>query len=794
MIFKRLRYIILFCLTLYGVLEQDILYAQTSYSLSGYVSDAVNGEMLDGATVRVRGKQYTGTVTNKFGYYTLKLPAGEYILSITYLGYDQKTDTLVLSHSVHINYQLKESAFEKKEVIVTDARKDENVSGTAMGEVKLSMKEVKELPAMFGETDILKTLQMLPGVKSGGEGTSDLFIRGGGPGQNLVLLDDAPVYNTGHLFGFFSVFNGDAVKDVNLIKGGMPANYGGRLSSVVDVKMKEGNNKELHGAGGVGLVSSRFSLEGPIVKNKASFFVSARRTYIDALMQPFVSKSSSFYGSGYYFYDINLKANYSLSDKDRLFLSGYLGKDHFKFQSGDQDFKMNMPWGNKTATLRWNHLFSDRLFLNTELIYNDYNFKLDGEQKSLLMRMHSGIRDLTFKTHLSYYINNRHHLKLGGIYTYHTFIPSTVSGSSNKIDFDAENPFTKYGRELALYVMDKWQLTSRFKVNAGVRWGLFQQVGPYTQYQRDHQGEKIDSTSYAGGKPVATYSSWEPRLILQYGLEHHNSLKASVTRNSQYIHLVTSNSTTLPTDLWVPSTKMVKPERSWQYSLGYYQNFKENTFETSLAVYYKKMDHQIEFSASYVPSSLDEPQNHFVFGEAEAYGAELFIRKQKGRLKGWLGYTLSWVFRDFPKLNEGIRYPARQDRRHDLKVVASYRLNKKWTLAANFILQSGHPITLPEQFYVMEGTLSQEYVHLNTYRLPTYHRLDLSATYTPPPKPDRSFSHYWTFSLYNAYSRLNPFFIYFDTEGDYLEGKMKIQPKKVALFPIIPSISWNFKF
>lgn len=771
---------------------QDVLYAQVKYTLSGYVSDSVGGERLNGATIKMKGTQI-GTVTNDFGYFIFQLPAGNYTVRLSFLGYRDKVKHIELSGDVQLTIQLTKKTLQQKEIVVTDHREAERVNRAIMGKVYLPIKQIKKLPAIFGEVDILKTLQLLPGVKSGSEGASGLYIRGGGPGQNLVLLDGAPIYNTGHLFGFFSIFNGDAVKDVTLLKGGMPANYGGRLSSVVDISLKNGNKNELHGKGGVGLIASRFSLGGPIVKKKVSFFVAARRTYIDALVKPFVPKSSSFHGSGYYFYDLNAKVEYLLSDKDRLSLSGYFGRDHFKFVSSNHSFKTEIPWGNETVSFRWNHLFSNRLSVNTELIYNAYNFSFNGEQEGMLIGMHSGIKDQTVKTEFLYYPNNEHHLKWGANFIFHRFIPSTVSGKSNEVTFDAANPFKKQARELALYLLDNWQITQRLKMNGGIRWSFFQQVGPYTTYKRNNEGKIMDSIVYNHSEAVKTYSGWEPRLIIQYALSNNNSIKGSVTHNYQYIHLVSSNTTTLPTDLWIPSTAVVKPEKAWQYSLGYYQNFKDNTYETSLAVYYKHMGNQIEFGSGYVPS-LEEPQTSLVFGKAQAYGAELFVHKQKGRLKGWVGYTLSWVWRRFPDLNGGKRYPARQDRRHNLKIVASYRLNDQWTFAGDFIFQTGRPTTLPEKFYFMEGVLSQAYAQLNTYRLQPYNRLDLSATYTPVPKPGRKFSHSWTFSIYNAYSRLNPYFIYFDTKGSYLKQDLTVQPKKVALFPIIPSVTWNFEF
>jgi len=779
--------------TLYGVLEQDSLYAQTTIRLSGQITHAVDNTPLSGATVRVTGPESRGEITNKNGFYSFDLPEGKYRVEVSYIGFKKRKDTFELKHSLVLNIQLTSRRVLQQELVVTDHSKDENLKNTEMGTVQLSLKEIEKLPSIFGETDILKTLQMLPGVNSGGEGTTDLLVRGGGPGQNLVLLDGAPIYNTGHLFGFFSVFNGDAIKDLTLIKDGMPANYGGRLSSVLDIRTKNGNRESLHGSGGVGLVASHFSLEGPVVKDKSSFFIAGRRTYIDALVRPFVSKSSSFSGSGYYFYDLNFKWDYRISDKDYLFFSGYLGQDHFKYVSDNRDFNMEMPWGNKAFTLGWKHTWSDKLFMNTTLIYNDYSFKMKGRQRNLFMGMNSGIDGKTAKIDFSYYLNDKHHLKFGSIYTTHQFIPSLVSGSSDKVVFDADNPLKKYGREGALYVLDQWEVSPRIKVNAGVRYSFFQQQGPFKAYKKNNKGEIIDSTFYSDGETVVTYSGWEPRFILRYLVNEHSAIKASITKNYQYIHLVNSNSTTLPTDLWVPSTAMVKPGIAWQYALGYYRDFKEHVYEGSFSVYYKALKNQIEFSDGYVPQ-LGEPQNSFVFGSGQAYGTEFFLRKNTGRLKGWIGYSLSWVNRKFSDLNDGKQFPARQDRRHNLKVVASYKLNNSWTLAANFVLQSGHPITLPEQFYLMEGTLSQQYVHLNSYRLPTYHRLDLSATYRPEPKPNRKFSHTWTFSVYNVYSRLNPFFIYIDIKGNYQSSALDVQPRKVALFPIIPSVSWNFEF
>ena len=769
----------------------NLLFAQTRFTINGYVRDSANGESLIGASVVVNGMN-EGVTTNTFGFYSISLPAGNYTMTFSYLGYESWEQTIPLSHNLSLNIQLHTRPLAGKEVVISSQRKDENVTATEMGKIDLSVKKIKELPALFGEVDILKALQLLPGVLSN-EGTAGLYIRGGSPDQNLILLDDAPVYNPGHLFGFFSVFNSDAINDVTLIKGGMPANYGGRLSSVVDVNMKEGNNKSFHGEGGIGLIASRLSIEGPIKKNKSSYIISARRTYVDLLTKPFVPKSSSFHGSGYYFYDLNAKANYIFSDKNRLYLSGYFGRDVFNFTSSERSFSTNIPWGNATATLRWNHLFGPKLFSNTMLLYNDYNFDFNATQNNLTIGLHSGIRDESFRSDFDYFASPKHQIKFGGQYTYHTFTPSTLSGNSGNNSFNPENSFVKRANEVALYFLDNWTMSERIKINAGVRYSIFEQTGPYKIYQEDNEGNKTDSTVYKPFQPVKIYSGLAPRLIARYELNTNSSLKASVTRNYQYVHLVSSNTTTLPTDLWVPSTYKVKPEMVWQYSLGYFKNFRENEFETSLEVYYKSLQNQIEFAEGYIPS-LSDPENSFVFGKGWAYGAELFVHKQRGRLTGWVGYTLSWVWRQFPALNNGLKYPSRFDRRNDIDVVAAYQLSDKWTLAGDFVFSTGNPVTLPERFYFIEGVLSEQYSRLNAYRMKPYNRLDLSATYQPTPKPNRKFSHSWSFSVYNAYSRLNPYFIYFNQEGDYLNGTLKIQAKKVALFPVIPSVTWNFKF
>ncbi len=759
-------------------------------TLSGYLRDAESGESLPVATVYVK-EAATGAQTNNYGFYSVSVPPGTYTVIYSYVGYQTQVVSLTLTESQTRDAELP-GATALNEVVVTDARKDEAVRGTEMGTVTLDPGKMKTLPILMGEADILKTLQLLPGVQSAGEGNAGFYVRGGGPDQNLILLDDAVVYNTGHLFGFFSVFNSDALKSTTLIKGGMPAQYGGRLSSVVDVQMKEGNLKKFAGEGGIGLIASRLLLEGPLKKDKGSFMVSGRRTYIDALIRPF-AKNTAFNGSGYYFYDVNLKGNWRFSKHDRVYLSGYFGRDNFTFNNGNQSFKAKIPWGNSTATLRWNHLFSDRLFLNTTAVYNDYKFSFSGTQNNFDIKLASGIRDLNLKTDADYYAPFNHHFKAGLAYTYHTFIPNQVSGRSDSISFDPSNAFTKYAHEAAAYVQDDWEPTPWLRVAAGLRYSLFSQIGPYTQYQYGFNRRITDSVQYGSGEPVQTYGGFEPRLNLRFQLSKTASIKTSVSRTFQYIHLVANNGSTLPTDIWVPSTAVVKPQESWQYSAGFFKNFLSNALETSVEVYYKPMRNQIEYRQGYIPTTIEDVERSFVFGSGEAYGAEFFVNKTRGAFTGWIGYTLAWTWRDFPALNNGMRYPAKYDRRHDLSLVLSYERNKRWTFGAVFVYGSGNAITLPTNFYFISGQLVQEYSAINAYRIFPYHRLDLSATYKPQPKRQRRVQSSWTFSVYNAYNRMNPYFLYIDTRGNTSQG-IEATVKQVSIFPVLPSVTYNFKF
>ncbi|MFN4978152.1 MAG: TonB-dependent receptor [Bacteroidota bacterium] len=770
----------------------NLLFAQEKFTISGYVRDSLSRETLIGATIQAK-EQSKGVSSNQYGYYALTLPKGEYAIVASFVGYFPMEKKINLQADLVIDFPLLSKSSLSQEIVISSKKRDANIKNAQMGQIDLSMSRAKSVPVIFGEVDPLKILQLYPGVSNAGEGNSGLYVRGGGPDQNLILLDDAVVYNSGHLFGFFSIFNGDAIKNTTLIKGSMPAQYGGRISSVLDISMKEGNLDKYQVEGGIGSIASRFSVQGPIKKEKASFMLSGRRTYIDALVKPLIKKGSQFYGSGYYFYDFNAKFNYRFSSKDRLYLSGYFGRDRFDFVNNKRQFDVEVPWGNSTLSARWNHVFHKKLFMNTTAVYNDYQFSLGALQNSFNFVLSSGIRDLNLKTDLDHYLTPEHKLKYGALFTYHRLSPSVATGRQDSVLFQPNNAQTKFANEFGLYAQDDWEAGRNLKINYGIRWSAFQQLGPYTNYTTDIDGNRLDSVKYSSNDQVITYGGLEPRLTMRYSLDEETSLKGSVSRNRQYLHLVSNAGTTLPTDVWVPSTLRVKPQLSWQYSAGIFKNFNDNAFETSIEVYYKSMQNQIEYRQGFTPS-IKDPEEEFVFGKGWSYGTELFINKTKGKFTGWIGYTLAWTWRKFPDLNNGNKYPAKYDRRHDLSVVGIYEVNQQWKLSSVFVYATGNATSLPEKFYLIEGVLTQQFSRINQYRLAPYHRLDLSATYIPTPKKERKWKHSWVFSIYNVYSRQNPYFLYYNQTGSAFAGTLQVQAKQVSLFPVIPSVTYNFKF
>lgn len=766
-----------------------------NHTVSGFVKEEETGESLLGTNVYIK-ETLKGTSTNQYGFYSITVPAGKYTLVFSYLGFVTQEMPLDLTADRRINVSLKSTAIQAKEVNISAEREDRNVQSIDMGKEKIEVEKIKQLPAFMGEVDILKTIQLLPGVQSAGEGNSGFYVRGGGPDQNLILLDEANVYNASHLFGFFSVFNADAVQNITLTKGGMPANYGGRLASVLDIQMKEGNNRKYSAEGGIGFVSSRLTIQGPIKQDTGSFIVSGRRTFIDLFFgPPFVKKTSNIYGNKYYFYDLNAKLNYRLSDRDRLFISGYFGRDVFRYKSPDSDFSINVPWGNTTGTLRWNHLFNNKLFMNTALIYTDYQFEFEGGQDAFTFKLFSGITDYNLKSDFTWLPNVKHNVKFGGQYIYHVFVPSNASAKSGDVVFDLGKVLKNYAHDGCLYVNDEFDLSNTIKLNGGLRYTVFQQVGPFDRFNRSPtNGNVIDTVHYEAGKNVKTYSNLEPRFSTRFSLSPRSSIKASYTQNYQYIHLASLSGVSLPTDTWIPSTDQVKPQFGTQYALGYFRNFKNNTYETSLEVYYKEMKNQVEFKEGYLPENTvnDNIDNNFVYGKGWSYGAELFLKKAKGNFSGWIGYTIAWTKRKFPDLNLGNTFFAKYDRRHDVSVVLTYEMGTRWVFGATWVYATGNLNTFPQRLYVLSnGDVVQDYGgQRNNYRLPAYHRLDLSATIKS--KPGKKYESSWNFSIFNAYNRYNPYIIYFDSKTE--ENSIQIQAKQISLFPIIPSVTYNFKF
>lgn len=781
------------------------------HTLSGYVKDALTGEALIGVSIYVE-KESKGATTNVYGFYSISLKSGEYEVKYSYVGYADILKTIQFKDHVRLNIDLNKSQDLLDEVVIDAKQSDENTTGTQMGQIELSIDKIKTIPAFMGEVDILKTIQFLPGVSSGGEGNTGFYVRGGGPDQNLILLDEATVYNASHLFGFFSVFNADAIKNVKLIKGGMPSNYGGRLSSVLDITMKDGNYKSFQADGGIGLIASRLTLQGPIKEDTASFILSGRRTYIDVLSKPLISDTSAFKGSGYYFYDLTAKLNWRLSDKDRLYLSGYFGRDVFTFNNKDLDFNFNIPWGNATASLRWNHLFSDKLFVNTTAVFTDYNFAFEGGSSDFNFKLTSGVRDGNLKQDYTYYHSSLHNIKFGWNYTLHRFIPTSTEASSNDVEFDTGEKVKIWGNEAAIYLLDDWSVNERLKVNFGMRLSMYQHIGPFTRYFNNENTGTTDSTiNYSSGKPIKTYFGPEPRLSARYLFPDNSSFKLGIAHNYQYIHLASISSVSLPTDLWFPSTELVKPQIGTQYSMGYFKNFFNNKYEASVELYYKDLNNLIEYKENSFPEDnlKNNVDNQLTFGRGYSYGVEFFLKKRLGDFNGWIGYTWSKTMRQFDEIDNGVEFPAKYDRRNDLSVVLQYQINERVNIGGVFVYATGNSLSLPERRWVSaeENRIITVWSKRNAFRLDAYHRADISITIDAKPykevknietnnlvRKKKKVISSWNISVYNVYNRANPYFIFFDATGDPSQGSVDFNANQVSLFPILPSVTWNFKF
>ena len=774
-------------------------FSQTKHTLSGYVKEQGSKELLIGVTIYLSDKS-AGTVSNYFGYYAMELTEGKHTIIYNFIGYKAIEKEVTISKDLVLTVELPSMESALSEVVVNASKIQKKVSEEVrMSSIEVPIKTIKDIPALFGEKDVLKVLQLMPGVQSGSEGQSGLYVRGGGPDQNLIILDGATVYNVQHLFGFFSLFNGDALRSVELVKGGFPARYGGRLSSVIDMNMKDGTKEKITGELGVGLISSKGLIEGPFAKGKGSFIVSGRRTYIDILAQPIILAANSGNPAGYFFYDLNAKANYEIDDKNRVYLSGYFGRDKFYFNYSEPfdsyKAKFRFGWGNATGTARWNHIFNPKLFSNTALIYSFYELAISEKDEQLnqpLFELNygSGINDYSIKQDFDWYANNNHKVKFGFVATNHRFTPDALVIRDN-FDGSLIDRKTEYkSLETGLYIEDEWKISKRLKSLHGLRLSTFSSEG-------------------------TTYVKPEPRIGLAYALKKDLSLKASYASMNQYIHLLSNSGVGLPTDLWVPVTQSVKPQNSKQVAAGIAKDFEKQKFSVTLEGYYKEMDNIIAYKegASFlaIEDNVDDGsiqsiswEENITSGKGTSYGGELLIQKKQGRLNGWVGYTLSWTKQQFPELNGGKEFFARYDRRHDISMVLVYKIKENVTLSGTWVYGTGNAITLPVSSYRLGDinayssinrwfdytNLGTEYTERNGFRMEAYHRADIGLQIS---KPRKYGIRTWEFSAYNMYNRRNPFFYYIGNERLFDDTSRQVL-KKISIFPILPSVSWNYKF
>ncbi len=755
-------------------------FAQERYTLSGYVHDGNNGEVLIGATV-VTSDLHTGTATNRYGFYSLTLPAGRYVILWQYVGYQPLRDTLLLNHNLRRDVELFPAEKELDEVVVKSEATADLIRSSQMGMERLTTRDVQALPVLLGEQDILKSMQLLPGISPVNEGSSGFYVRGGDASQNLILLDEAPVYNASHLMGFFSVFNSDAINDARIMKGFIPPAYGGRLSSVLDIRMKEGNTKKFSGSGGLGLISSHLQLEGPFARQRGSFMVTGRRTYADLFVR--MLPDTNINQNTLYFYDFNAKANYRLGKRDRVYLSGYLGRDVFKFRK-----RFGIDWGNQTLTLRWNHLFSQKLFLNSSLIYSNYNYNFNVTDNDREFELRSFIRDLNWKEDLQFYVSSRSTVRLGLKSNFHVFLPGQTT-SSGDFPINDTTMERRHAWENALYLSHEWKATPMLTFRYGVRFAHFTLLGPLHVYTFDSLGHTLDTTWYGAGKPIRGYPVVDPRLLVNIRISPVSSLKFSYCGMHQFLHLLSNTTAGTPLDLWIPSSANIAPQLAWQVSAGYFLVLEHPGLEASLEVYYKKMRHQIDYRNGADILLNEEVESQLVFGQGRAYGTELLIRRNKGPLHGWLSYTLSRSLRQFPAINQGKVYPAKQDRIHDLSLVLIYDLSSRWKLSATWVYHTGSAVTFPSGKYLIENAYINYYTERNGYRMPPYHRLDIGAVLGP--KKERKWNSSWSFSIYNLYARKNAYSITFRTKEN---DPRRMEAVKLYLFSIVPTVTFNFRF
>jgi hypothetical protein len=783
-----IRFLFLFCL-ICGFQFSD---AQTKATLNGYIKDKANGEELIGVSVYLPDLK-AGTITNAYGFYSITVPPGQYRVQVSYLGFHTHELNVDLSKDVTLNIELEEEATQMQEIVVTDKPIDVNVAGIQMSRNSLNLDQVKKLPALFGEVDIVKNIQMLPGVVTAGEGTSSFFVRGGGADQNLILIDEAPIYDASHLGGMVSVFNADVIKESELYKGGIPARFGGRLSSILEVRTRDGNNKNFSAAGGIGTLASRLMVEGPIKKDKSSFILSGRTSNLGLYLK------AADTDNGVNFYDLNAKVNWRASNKNRFFVAGYSGRDKISFDGGDAGF----GWGNSTVTVRWNHLFNERLFSNTTLIGSIFDYSLEIKDPIQGFRWTSNLQEVSLKNDLSWFLNTSNEVTFGYHLTGRRFSPARIEPNASSSIFQ-ETVFPKmYALDHAIYVSNQQRLSSKLMLDYGVRLSIFQNVGEgevflYEDPRDNADINRIDTLRYKQWETIRAYVNAEPRFGMRYSLSDEQSIKLSYNRMVQNTHLVSAGTVPLPFNTWNPSGYYLKPQLADQVALGYFHNLKQNSIEVSVETYYKKMSNVTDFADNAEIMLNRDLSTEFRQGDSWSYGAEFMVNKTQGRLTGMVTYTWSKAFREIDGVNNSIRFPASYDRRNVANVTAAYDLNGRWSFGGTFTYSTGRPITIPSGKYEFGSYQPDIVSERNGYRLPAFHHLDLSATLNPRRNENRRFKGQWVFSLYNVYNRQNAFTVYTrtrqDDEGNIIGDGTEKEARLIYLFPIMPFVTYNFKF
>jgi len=777
------------------LLASSQFFAQEKFTISGNITDAKTGEDLMGVNIYLKAQPQKGTTSNYYGFYSLTLPKGNYEIVFDFLGYQSQTQNIKLNKNIALNIKLEPENESLEAVVITGKNQKRNVRSTEIGTHRIHVKAIENLPVLFGEKDILKTIQLLPGVKPAGEGQAGFYVRGGNIDENLILLDEAPVYNASHVLGFFSVFNSDVLRDVKLYKGHIPARFGSRLSSVLEIKMKEGNNRELHGQGGIGLISSRLTLEAPIVKDKSSFILSGRRTYVDVLIKS-ISQDNDVDNTQFYFYDLNVKANWKFDDKNRLFLSGYFGRDVFGYKDNyeEEATQSSFTWGNKTTSLRFNHVFNNRLFSNSTFIFSDYNYHIKLEDKgysAYFFDLGAGIQDFSLKNDFNYYLNDKNKMNFGWEITHHKLIPSTFESSQTDEELDELKLDSRYTFENSIYVSNEQEFNRKIKIYYGLRFTDFAHLGgsKFTKY--DEEGNTEFTKEYGRWEIVKNFFKISPRISMSYVLNKDSSIKLSFSKTHQFLHLMSNSSASNPTDVWMPSGLNIPPQTSYQSSAGYFNNLKNGLYEFSAEIYYRTMKNVVDYRTGTQVTLNPEVEKDLVYGQGKAYGLELLLRKKEGKFTGWISYTLSRSLKQFDEINQGKWFPATQDRIHDISIVANYKISKRTHLGAVFVYYTGNAVTFPAGFYQINSWEYPYFTERNGGRMPDYHRLDISITRFN--KPEKKFRSNWNFSVYNAYGRMNPYLIYFEEEWDNSES-YRLTPRQITLFKWVPSITYNFNF